>query len=214
MLHRRKFMALLGTLGLGAIAAKAAPAVEGTADYYPILSKVIAEHGRRHNSDLTAREREHLRYACDAIQPSTHAELAFVAAVGPKWLPCQDLVDEYLRRRAGMAAVIEDHPVLALDDWAMPETFRIPIFREQHVTLIRMLTDMSQRESIGLLFQYLRYSPDIQPLRTMAIQKYQDTLAAEDFSRIERIMRFYLPRSMPYAWCSTMASRAEALARA
>lgn len=213
MLHRRRFIALLGSLGLGMLAGKAAPAEEKTTDYYPLLSEVIAEQNRRNNSEFTEREREHLRYACDAIRPSTHAELAFIAAVGPKWAPCQDLVDEYVRRRAGNAAAIEDHPVFALDEWGMPETCRIPVYREQHVMLVRELTDMTQRESIGLLYRYLRYSPDKPPLRTMAIEKYRDTLSAGDFARIERIIRFYLPRAMPYAWCSAMAGRAEAWER-
>lgn len=211
MIGRREFMTMLGTLGLGAFAGRAA-AGEQALDHYPGLVAVLNAQNRvQGGRPMESRELENLRYACRAIKPSNHVELAFVAAVGPKWQPNDDLVDEFVRRRAGFPPELDDHPLLALDGWGMPDTFRIPVYREQLVTLIRELTKMTQRDSIALLSRYLQGRVDIPPLSGMAGGRYKQDLTAADFERLERIIRGYGYRTMPYAWCSTIASRAEAL---
>ncbi len=209
--NRRTFMVLLGGLALGAAQPKKISRGGEGIDYYPYLRKVIEEQCRRLGQEMQEKERSNLRFACKAVRPTNHEELSFIIAVGPKRYPCRDLVDEYARRRDGLSPKLYDHPLLALDRWAMPHTYRIPIYREQLVALIKELTDMPERDAVTLISRYMRCRADIPPLESMASPIYRENLTRKEFAELDHIIRTYGWRSTLYTWCSTMASRAEVL---
>ena len=215
MIERRRFMAMLGTLGLGALLPRQAISKERIQNYYPHLLAVLEQRERKSGFNMTLREKENLRYACERINPENHEELAFVVAVGPKWVLCNDLVDEYVRRRAGQKPLIADSALLSLDKWAVPDTHRIPIYREQLVVLLCDLLDVSKRDAEVHFRLYLKseagVAVNLPPLGSVASVKYKKHLTAEEFERLEQLIRFCGPRSMPYTYCSTIACLAEKL---
>lgn len=210
-MDRREFLRASALMGLAGIAPKQITAAE--IDYYPFLLRVVEEQGRMHDQEMSDQVRENLRYACLTVRPRSHDELAFVAAIGPRWMSYRDLADEYVRRRSGLPPSFYDHPLLELRGWGMPETYRILIYREQLLTLINELTGMSKRDSITLFYKYLQGRAGIPPLESMATESQRNALTSQDFRMFERMIREYGVRSMPYTWCSAMASRAEKLAR-
>ncbi|MGV1098744.1 hypothetical protein ACUUL3_04960 [Thiovibrio sp. JS02] len=180
-------------------------------DYFPYLLKVIEEQGRLHSCEYCDEERDNLRDACNAVSPTNHEELAFVAAIGPK-LHCQNLVNEYVRRRDGQQSKIYDHPLLALETWGTPDTHRILIYREQILALIKELTGVSSLVALSLFYKSLQSKPDAPPWGAEQFSAKYQNLPSEEVDSLHELIRYYGQRSMPYAWCSTMASRAELLA--
>lgn len=215
---RRKFIAILGTLGLGALLPKTARAKEQVPEYYPHLVTVLEQQNKLYlpgmsGWGLSRTEKENLAYACERIKPSNHAELAFIVAVGPRWERNNDLIDEYARRRAGQASRLPEYALPKFDAWALPDTYGIPVYREQLVALLSELTDMSKRHSTERMYDFLQSRGNIPPLVTMASANCASRFSAAEFAQYEHLIKVCAPSALSYTYCSAMASRAEKLAR-
>lgn len=219
MLGRRQFMTTVGMLGMSFLFAKNVSASNQstavqTIDYFPYLLAAIEEQALRCGFELESGQRECLAYTCENIQPGTHVELAVVVALGEGFLENRKpIVDEYVRRKSGMAPMLDDHYLLELPHLGVPSTYRVMLFEEQLIALIRELTDEGRKKSTERLYTYCKRK-DIEPLREIAKPEYKELLTDDEFSTLERIIRFHAGYSKQYTYCSTVAARAENLARA
>lgn len=184
-------------------------------DYFPILKQVLHEQGLMHDATETEQGEESLRYACAQVRPTFHVELAFVVAMGMnQGLSCQTLVDEFVRRRSGEPSLMEDHPVLALKVWGMPDTHRLLVFVEQIDRLLADLCGWNLLEAMQYRRLLQRGRTDLGKLRDVAEQR-KPGIPADELDRIEAMLRVFINYfgAREYAFCSTMADRAERIAR-
>jgi hypothetical protein len=219
MIGRRQFLTTVGMLGMGVLFAKGVSATNRpesaqSVDYFPHLLSVLDEQAQRWGFELEKGQKECLAYTCENIRPVTHIELATVVAFGEGFLEdWKPIIDEYVRRKGGMPSMLYDHPLLEMAHLGVPSTYRVMLFKEQLIALLGELTDEGQKKSTERLYTYLKRR-DIKPLRDVAKVKYQESLTDGEFGTLERIIQFHAGYSKQYTYCSTMAARAENLARA
>ena len=207
-------MAMLGTLGISTVVGSDSSAKDGPIDYYPGIVSVVDKENIAHGfRKMSSRERENLRYACDAIRPSNHVELSIVIGLGPRWVPYRKHIDEYVRRREGLTSHGDDHSFLELDKYVVPDTQRVMVFREQLLSLIAKLTGKNNPDSLFHLRQYMQARADIPPLKEVALPAYRRKFNNEEFALFERVLRGNAAIALPYTYCSTMACRVEMLVK-
>jgi hypothetical protein len=185
-------------------------------EYCPerMLAALIAvqeEQATWWNDSLLPEQIDNLKYAVMKIEPRTHQEMAFVVAIGMSAQPLGYVVDEYVSRRRNGPASMPDHPVLALENWCVPASYRLPIFREQMDCLIMELTDHRMRDTE--LWHYIR----VMKISKISMREFQEQLREPHRSRLtvaetkaiyETVHTFLNVGTRPYTWCSTITERA------
>ena len=174
-------------------------------EYIKALIKVLDEQASHDRYSLSSKQIDNLVYAFGRINPTNHQEMAFVAACSMNFQALNHIVDEYVRRRDGKKSVLPDHPVLAIEKWAQPDTKRILIFTEQFEAVIGELTSRPGRE---LFYKALRHELNEDSFYSLLNKRYRQGLSRDEFKAIYSAIMFYAPLRRPYACCSTMASRA------
>jgi len=208
-ISRRDFIAKLSAISMVPLVPSNINASISENAYIAALATVMTEQAELNNAFFSDGAKDNLIYAYRKIKPRNHQETAFVVACGSQVLPVRYLVDDYVRRRSGSPTALPDHHLLLLQGWGLPESHRILIFREQLISLLEELTGQSG-EHVNRLFSGLLRN-------TMAIsaavlnEKYRNELTQWDISMLNKAFLCYAPFSRPYAWCSTMAERAEKL---
>lgn len=183
-------------------------------EYLNALIRVISEQASNVDCDVSNREIRNLTYALDQINPTSHHEMVMVVAFGSFCFEADELVDEYARRRRGDKSLLPDHPVMDLEKMGMPDTKRMPIFREQIDTLFRELTNRSGVYSCELRRRLGAGKLGADEFASLLSKRYRAELNDEEIQEIYDAMRFFnISCSSPYTWCSTMATRASALVR-
>ncbi len=180
--------------------------------------KVLNEQGAYHEDRLDEIQIINIKHAVDQIKPSNHQELSFVVACGDQGQSSMHIVDEFIRRKNGKTSTLPDHPLLALEDFGLPDTQRILIYREQLEALIEDLTNLGRPSSkFFSLWNTLRlaeyfsgkfvYNKLVEELH----EDYQKELSDREIETIYQALVFYIKIKRPYFWCSTMATRASLL---
>ena len=177
-------------------------------DYSGALREVIQIQGAFWGGEWGSESEANLIYALSRVAPSTHLEIAFVVAVIERVPSNRDIVDEFVRRRAAEQPLWPDHPLLDLQKWGMPNTYRLPVFQEQIHTLIREVTGWGGRHAWDYLDEIFKARASRKPLREVATPECQASVSTEELDIIDSIISYNAPRSRQYAWCSTMAERA------
>ncbi len=211
-MQRRKFMAMLGVIGIAGLARPNGDVQTSNMNFFPALCMAVRDQARTQNASISDDEIACIRYGCDRIKPTTHVELAFIIAVSGKGLRLKGLVDEFARRRDGQPAQLDDHPILELKAWARPDTHRLPVFREQLICLVQELSGMNATQTTDYLDGVLKGRENRQ-MADIACSQYRETLSPDELKRIDSIISFFLPEALPYAYCSTLATRAESFAK-
>lgn len=176
---------------------------------FEALVAVQKDQGIRWNDSLRPEQVDNLKYAVTKIEPKTHQEIAFVVAIGMSGQKLSYLVDEYVSRRNGGPVSLPDHSILALEGYCLPDTQRLPIYREQVNALFLELIDhaMSERK---MLWQGMR-------VRKVSVSEFHEHLREPYHSRLTEVETIALYEAMhiflnvgmrPYAWCSTITERA------
>ena len=182
------------------------------------LIKVLNEQGSYYGWEIDEVNISNIKYAVEKIKPSNHQALAFVVACGDQDQSSMHIVDEYVRRKKGKISILPDHPVLILEDWGLPDTQRMLIYREQVEALIEDLTNLGRPSSkFFSLENKLRlaehfsgkfvYNKLVEELN----EYYQKRLSDNEIEIIYQALVFYIKIKRPYVWCSTMATRASLL---
>lgn len=220
MTGRRQFITLIGGLGLSIFFAKGVLAsirkdTGQTKDYFPYLISVVEAQSRRWGFELDSDEKECLSYACKNINPMNHAELAAVVALGAGVLENnKTLIDEYVLRRNGMSPRLIDHPLLDLSDYGAPMTYRLPIYQEQLIALIRKLTGYNSTKSKELLRGYqIGDIAKLEPLKMIALKDYKESLGEDELFKLDLIISEHAGHCQQYYFCSTLADRVENMTR-
>lgn len=239
-INRRQFLTGLTVTGImSLISSGRADTAESISinkdNYLETLIKVLKEQAAYHNDVLHQGQIENLTYAFEKICPTNHQEMAFVVACGTNTQPLNHIIDEYARRRKGEKSHLPDHPLMALNEWGLPDTQRILIFREQIEALLKELIDFNSpwiREK-GKIFlrgmkDLLRNLSDCHPVHCQIlfymILRKQEGFSYNEFrvllkkdlkikygselATIYDALQYYAPICRPYAWCSTMVVRA------
>jgi hypothetical protein len=174
------------------------------------LERSLIEQDRMHGCTRDDIQRENLEYAFRKISPSTHTESAFVVWAGTRCQPVHDIVDEYCRRRLGLAPIMFDHDLLNLRVWCQPDTHRILIFREQLESLVNELTGRSDGQRVT--YEIYRHETNGD---SISLDKFASLIDADAYKLShEEIAAFYhnirdsYATSLPYTWCSTIVERA------
>lgn len=156
---------------------------------------------------------ENIKYAMNCIQPVRHQEYAFVVWCGTRPEPVTQWVDEFVRRRAGNLGQMPDYSMLNLSRWCVPESYRIPVYREQFQALIKELTgNGSPAKASDVLTEI--YQSKIQGkgsydyFHDLLNDTWKNALTETDKVQLFEIIQDSYPRSSKYAWCSTIVERA------
>ncbi|HIJ81292.1 MAG TPA: WYL domain-containing protein [Desulfuromonadales bacterium] len=166
---------------------------------------------KRGDSGIYNRTEElaNLQEALLVIRPRTHEEYAFTVWCGTRSYPVRNVINEYVRRRELGHPETLCHRILTQEEWCLPQTYGIPVFREQHHVLWKELTgclttaeaDMALQENV------IRRQMTTVELQRLLKLHYQKQTPA-DLEEILSAIREFYPSSMPYYWCSSVVSRA------
>jgi hypothetical protein len=180
--------------------------------YKNALISVMEKQASHNDETLSPMQIRNLDYAYDQINPTNHQEMAFVVACSMSEEPRNDVVDEYVRRREGKESLLPDHPLMALEEWAMPDTQRILIFKEQLQLLLKVLTGSENCVSLKYLYRLTFQKDDMQDKFVgLLLEEWRKLLTSEEITTIYKAFEYYFPKIRPYHWCSTMVTRATAL---
>lgn len=181
--------------------------------YKDALIKVINNQNAFYNSKMLPGQIENLSYGFDRIKPANHQELAFIVACGTYPSSMRHIIDEYARRKNGKKPKAPDHPILALKEWGLPDTQRILIFKEQVVALFKQLTCCAEwgwQQKYRIL---MMEDTSWKFLKVIMIHDYQRELSDEEVKDICEAIIYTKYKWKPYAWCSTMVTRASDLVK-
>jgi len=179
--------------------------------YIPALREVLTAQGAWFGVPWDDERDDRLRYACSHVRPATHLELAFVVAAAERHVWWREIVEEFVKRRAGERTVLDHFPILELEEWGMPNTYRIPAFHEQIVALIRTVSGWGILAATGYLYEIFKRRADRKPLRAIASSDCREKMGPDELDAVEAIVLHHATQSRQYAWCSTMAERAQRL---
>lgn len=213
---RRRFMAgIIATGTIGCLSKKishgnSAFRVNDPNERIQALINVIDDLYRSHDCGMDERQKANLRYAFSKIEPSNHLEETIAVACGVSCMTELDVVDDYVRRKNEEAPQLPDHPVFALAAWAVPDTRRLLVFREQVEALLGELTGTSLREGRELCKKILKPGIEKSELIAMLSDKYRE-MDPREIGAICDAALFYAPYTISYQWCSTIVDRAHAL---
>ena len=213
---RRRFMTgifsagTIGCLSQGTSYGNSAIFVNESTERIQALTNVIEELYREHDSRMDEREKANMSYAFSKIEPSNHLEEAIAVACGVSCMTELGVVDDYVKRKNGEAPQLPDHPVFALKAWAVPDTRRLLIFREQVEALLGELTGTSLREGRALCKKLLKPGIEKHELSAMLRDTYRE-MNPRDIGMICDAALFYAPYTISYQWCSTIIDRAHTL---
>jgi len=218
VISRRSFISRLSVFGLipflplGSVNASKDTVKKD--DYLNALIQVISEQASNVDCDVSSREVRNLTYAFAQVNPTSHHDMVMVVAFGSFCFEADELVDEYVRRRSGDESLLPDHPVMDIGKMGMPDTKRMPIFREQIDALFRELTNRSGPYCCELRRRLGAGKLWADEFASLLSKRYREELKDEEIQEIYDAMKFFnISCSSPYTWCSTMATRASALVR-
>jgi len=183
--------------------------------YYPeVLTQVMKEQEAKHDCTMLPGQINNLTYAFKQIKPACHQDMAFVVACSMSFYSMKHVIDEYSRRKNGEQSKAPDHPVLALEKWGVPNTYRILIFKEQIHALFRELIVNTPPNIIRLWYDILNKTINCEDFYELLTEKYRNQLSKDEVKIICEAL-LYVTRGgcRPYTWCSAMASRADALVK-
>jgi len=222
LLNRRQFLTNVSAVGLFTLFPffKENPRANQDPDqkkalrslYRNALITVLEKQAVYDDETLSREQIRNLDYAYEQINPANHQEMAFVVACSMSEEPCNDLVDEYIRRREGKESLLPDHPLMALEAWAVPDIQRILIFKEQIRALLWELTGWGD---YGFFYKTYRgiFQKEITPdtFVELLLEKYRKRLTSGEITTIYDALEYYFPKLRPYHWCSTIVTRVDAL---
>lgn len=171
MIERRQFLSAAGTFCLAGVFGLGAKREDAVPDYLDPMRIALQEQGRLHDAPWYEWNEENLQYACSRIKPTTHVELAFLAAVSIRCVSNQAVVDEYVRRRSAEPPLLFDHPVFELKSWGMPNTQGMLVFREQQLTLLREVCDWGLTDPPRYLWQVMQAKSERERLRDISAKR-------------------------------------------
>ena len=218
-INRRQFLTMASGYGIaaftpGLVFRKSEEPNNGL--YKDALIKVINNQNALYDSKMLPGEIENLSYGLDRIKPANHQELAFIVACGTYHhsSSMRHIIDEYARRKDGKKPKTPDHPILALKEWGLPDTQRILIFKEQVVALFRQLTGCAEW-GWQQKYRILTLAKDgiWKFLRVIMVNPYQRELSDEEVKDICEAIIYTKYKWKPYAWCSTIVTRASDLVK-
>ena len=181
--------------------------------YDVLLSEVEKQNTRINpvNQSVSVVEQKNLKYAMNCIKPVKHQEFAFIVWCGHRPEPVTNWIDEYARRRAGEPSQLLDHPILDLTSWCVPESYRILVYREQFQALIKELTDVRDNarasEILTEMYRMPQRADADRFLQNIFSIKWKEALSITESEFIACYIQDYYPRSLPYAYCSTIVER-------
>jgi hypothetical protein len=183
-------------------------------ELYPerLLAALVAaqkDQGIRWNDSLRPEQIDNLKYAVTKIEPRTHQEIAFAVAIGMSGQKLSYVVDEYVSRRGGGPTSLPDHPVLELENWCLPDSHRLPIFREQMDSLFMELTGHWMRERKALWHGIRTRKVSVSEFHACFRDPHRSLFTAPEAEVLYEAIHTFLNLGMrPYAWCSTISERA------
>lgn len=180
------------------------------------LIKVLKEDAEKHDIEWFNEQSDNLIYAVEYIRPSNHQELAFVVACGLQVESFEHIVDEFVRRRTGGKVLLPDHPFLAMEIEAVPESQRIIIYKEQIISILLKLTTYSRRYCLELYMRLLRTKYEMddfskKDLAEIVCEEYRTQLNDKELGVIYDAILYNIQGNRYYYLCSTLATRAEVL---
>jgi len=222
MINRRQFLTNVSAMGLFTLFPffKEKPVVHKDPDqekalrslYKSALITVMENQAAYHNDTLSQEQIRNLDYAYEQINPADHQEMAFVVACSMSEEPRDDVVNEYVRRKQGRESLLPDHPLMALETWAMPYTQRVLIFEEQIQALLRELTGSKTCLSLYSIYRHAFQGPALKAAFVgIFLEERRKRLTSEEITTIYDALEYYFPKLRPYYWCSTIVMRAIAL---
>ncbi len=152
--------------------------------------------------------RQNIIYAVNKINPTTHNDMAFIVAVKSALYSSNLIVDEYAYRKTTGKSNPPDHPLLHLNKWKVPYTFRLISFQEQITCVIGELTGVYgyENEKISaIIWHNIMKAGSFHPLFT---PEYKKRLTIKDAQQILDGLTYILSAILPFAECSTIVSRA------
>ncbi len=167
----------------------------------------------RWNCSARPEQLDNLRYAVTKIEPQTHQEVAFVVSVGVSCQQLSHVVDEYVSRGRGGLISLPDHPLLALENWCVPDTRRLLVFREQMDSLFMELTDRWMHECRQLWHGVRARRISVDEFHEQLCEPHRSRLTVGETKMLYESIHLFLHVGIrPYAWCSTISERAIRLA--
>jgi len=222
MIDRRRFLTNVSALGLFTLFPffEEKPSIHKDPDqetalrflYRNALVTVLKKQASHNNETLSQMQISNLDYAYDQINPANHQEMAFVVACSMSKEPRNDVVDEYMRRREGKESLLPDHPLMALETWAMPDTQRVLIFKEQLQALLKILTGSEYSVSLLQLYRLTFQKDNLhEKFVGLLLEEFRKRLTRKEITTIYEAFEYYFPKIRSYYQCSTMVTRATAL---
>jgi len=177
------------------------------------LIQVMKDQASKHDYTIYPEQINNLSYAFKKIKPANHQEMAFAVAYSGPIYSQKYVVDEYLRRKNGKQSKGPDHPILALDNWCVPNTYRIIIFKEQIHALCGEVTNYSltpHRLWVGINYKTI----ELNDFHELLNDEYRNQLSKDEVKIIfEAISYVGQGGCRLYSWCSSIVSRADALTK-
>lgn len=155
-------------------------------------------------------ERSNLQEALSVVRPRTHEEYAFAVWCGTRSYQVRDIINEYVRRRGNWHPENLCHQILAQEEWCLPQSYGIPIFREQHHILWKELTGCLTAAEADRELQEKVINQQMPPgVFHSLLQPHYQNLMVDEIQEILSTFKDFYPLSMPYYWCSRAVSQAQ-----
>lgn len=181
--------------------------------YLASIIQVMKEEGARYNCLMPIEQINNLAYAFNKIKPALHEEMAFVVACCMAPHSLKYAVDEYSRRKNGKQSKGPDHPILALEEWCVPNTRRILIFKEQMQALWGEVTNRPPLSMMRLWQEVNNKTIGLNDFHELLTEKYRNQLSKDEVKIIYEAISYIPSGFRPYTWCATIVSRADALVK-
>ena len=174
------------------------------------LIKILQEHRMRRNDVFHDEQKANFLYAFDKIKPLNHLEETIAVACSMSCQPVCDMVDEYIRRKHGISSRLPEIPIHSLNNWGVPDTYRVLIFRDQINALISEITGQTLRASHNICNEIMCGHIKDTDFASYLSDKYQ-WFSRDDVTAVYDAVVYFAPTGRPYTWCSTMVDRADTI---
>jgi hypothetical protein len=182
----------------------AATSPESTVPRLESFKFALNNQNRKRGCPIEPEQVENLSYAYHAVNPRTFTEMSLVIWAGIQMHSeiTVPYINEYCRRRSGAAPQMFDHPVLALENYCVPDTHRVLVFREQFDLLGYKLT---KRNIATELFKGKCSS---EMFNELLLPTYKESLTKKEKRRLIQYIVSGYGFSRTYTWCATLVEQA------